>query len=190
MRIKPLIAAAVATTALMAGIAPANAVTVFPLSLTCAGGSCSGGFFRTVTAAGDFTDVYNFTLPVTGAASSSVTTTFTIGKKTGNNLATDIDFSSIVIDGVHALTQTGFDPAAEHWEYIAPNLIDHFITLGAGPHTLTLNGKLWGGVSTYAGDVTVAVPEPATWALMMLGIGAVGYAMRRRQSANVRYNFA
>jgi len=26
-----------------------------------------------------------------------------------------------------------------------------------------------------------AVPEPATWAMMLLGFGAVGFAMRRRQ---------
>ena len=25
------------------------------------------------------------------------------------------------------------------------------------------------------------VPEPATWAMMLLGFGAVGYAMRRRR---------
>lgn len=28
--------------------------------------------------------------------------------------------------------------------------------------------------------VNAAVPEPATWAMMILGMGAVGYAMRRR----------
>lgn len=32
-----------------------------------------------------------------------------------------------------------------------------------------------------------AVPEPATWAMMILGMGAVGYAMRRRQSVRVSY---
>ena len=28
-----------------------------------------------------------------------------------------------------------------------------------------------------------AVPEPSTWAMMLLGFGAIGYAMRRRRSA-------
>jgi hypothetical protein len=32
-----------------------------------------------------------------------------------------------------------------------------------------------GGIQTAA-----AVPEPATWALMLMGFGAVGYSMRRR----------
>jgi hypothetical protein len=35
-----------------------------------------------------------------------------------------------------------------------------------------------------------SVPEPGTWLLMMLGLGAVGFAMRRRQTASVRYQFA
>ena len=35
-----------------------------------------------------------------------------------------------------------------------------------------------------------AVPEPATWALMLIGFGAIGAAMRRRQLQTVRFNFA
>jgi hypothetical protein len=38
-------------------------------------------------------------------------------------------------------------------------------------------------------DVTAAVPEPSTWALMLLGFGFVGAALRRRRQT-VRYNFA
>ncbi|AVA15408.1 hypothetical protein C3E99_17485 [Sphingopyxis sp. MG] len=35
-----------------------------------------------------------------------------------------------------------------------------------------------------------AVPEPGTWMLMMLGLGAVGFSMRRRQKMQVRFQFA
>ena len=35
-----------------------------------------------------------------------------------------------------------------------------------------------------------AIPEPGTWMLMILGLGAVGFAMRRRQSTSVRMQFA
>ena len=38
--------------------------------------------------------------------------------------------------------------------------------------------------------VTSAVPEPASWAMTMLGIGIVGYAMRRRQQVTTRVRFA
>jgi hypothetical protein len=39
-------------------------------------------------------------------------------------------------------------------------------------------------------NVMGSVPEPGTWMLMILGLGAVGFAMRRRQSTSVRLQFA
>lgn len=36
-------------------------------------------------------------------------------------------------------------------------------------------------------NATGGVPEPATWAMMMLGFGAVGGALRRSRKATVRY---
>lgn len=38
--------------------------------------------------------------------------------------------------------------------------------------------------------VPAAVPEPATWALMILGFGAIGYAMRRGQRETAKVRFA
>jgi len=38
--------------------------------------------------------------------------------------------------------------------------------------------------------VSGGVPEPATWALMLLGFGAIGTAMRRRRAATVAVGFA
>jgi hypothetical protein len=40
--------------------------------------------------------------------------------------------------------------------------------------------------------IPAGVPEPATWALMLLGFGGIGFAMRRQkqQSVAVRYDFA
>lgn len=37
---------------------------------------------------------------------------------------------------------------------------------------------------------TGAVPEPSTWAMMILGISAVGFAMRRRQKITTRVSYA
>jgi hypothetical protein len=34
-----------------------------------------------------------------------------------------------------------------------------------------------------------AVPEPATWAMMIVGFGAIGASMRRRQSRRVQFSF-
>jgi hypothetical protein len=36
-------------------------------------------------------------------------------------------------------------------------------------------------------QVTGGVPEPATWAMMLMGFGAMGYSLRRRPAARVRY---
>ena len=36
-------------------------------------------------------------------------------------------------------------------------------------------------------DLAAAVPEPATWALMLMGFGAVGYSMRRRSKVRFAY---
>ena len=56
--------------------------------------------------------------------------------------------------------------------------------LAAGTYTLTYSGNnpVVGG--SYAGTATItpAVPEPATWALMLLGFGGIGFAMRRRRN--------
>jgi hypothetical protein len=43
---------------------------------------------------------------------------------------------------------------------------------------------------TASGDVTIpGVPEPATWGLMVLGVGAAGAAMRLKRRVSVRYSF-
>jgi hypothetical protein len=49
-----------------------------------------------------------------------------------------------------------------------------------------LNGVVFNNVANQAITASVnlpaAVPEPATWAMMLLGFGAIGFAMRRRQT--------
>jgi hypothetical protein len=50
---------------------------------------------------------------------------------------------------------------------------------------LTVNGLAGGtkSLDVYAKLGEGAVPEPASWAMMMLGLGAVGFAMRRKRVA-------
>ncbi|MBW6530740.1 PEPxxWA-CTERM sorting domain-containing protein [Sphingomonas sp. RRHST34] len=38
--------------------------------------------------------------------------------------------------------------------------------------------------------VTVPVPEPATWVMMVLGFGVVGYSLRKRQAVKTAVRFA
>lgn len=46
-----------------------------------------------------------------------------------------------------------------------------------------------GGISLRIDRVGDAVPEPATWAMMLAGFGAVGAAMRRARRRTVRFSF-
>lgn len=46
------------------------------------------------------------------------------------------------------------------------------------------------GVAGEFDNIAGSVPEPGTWMLMILGFGAVGFAMRRRQKTAVRFQFA
>jgi len=39
-------------------------------------------------------------------------------------------------------------------------------------------------------NLAAAVPEPATWAMMILGLGAIGASMRRRHKTSVTYSIA
>ncbi|MEO0441052.1 MAG: PEPxxWA-CTERM sorting domain-containing protein [Pseudomonadota bacterium] len=47
-----------------------------------------------------------------------------------------------------------------------------------------------GEVAFRSAVVNAAVPEPATWAFMILGFGAIGGAMRRQRKANVKVSYA
>ena len=58
----------------------------------------------------------------------------------------------------------------------------HTFGTGAGAFTLTVNdvGVSNDGVATpITGFIRTAVPEPATWAMMLMGFAGIGFAMRR-----------
>jgi hypothetical protein len=46
-------------------------------------------------------------------------------------------------------------------------------------------------IRPYTGNLSAdAVPEPATWAMMLAGFGLVGFAMRRRRQSHPTVRFA
>ncbi|WP_194954706.1 PEPxxWA-CTERM sorting domain-containing protein [Sphingopyxis solisilvae] len=52
------------------------------------------------------------------------------------------------------------------------------------------NGATVQDVRQFRMTSAAAVPEPATWALMLIGFGAIGFGMRRRRADSVRVRFA
>ncbi|MBV1690487.1 PEPxxWA-CTERM sorting domain-containing protein [Novosphingobium sp. G106] len=67
-----------------------------------------------------------------------------------------------------------------------------FILTGSGINSLafTFDPGILTAKQFRVDGVTDAVPEPATWGLMILGIGVAGAAMRRRQRQRIRYHLA
>jgi hypothetical protein len=64
------------------------------------------------------------------------------------------------------------------------------IPLAAGTYYLKVIGTSGSKTAGYAGTLAfTAAPEPAAWSLMIIGFGAVGFAMRRQRATyRVAYN--
>lgn len=64
-------------------------------------------------------------------------------------------------------------------------------TLAAGTYTLTFAGLATTDDTAFIDKVSLsAVPEPATWAMMLLGFGLVGAGLRSRRKQSVRVTYA
>ena len=67
------------------------------------------------------------------------------------------------------------------------------VTLAGGTYDLTFQALDSGGDNSAFIDgvsVAAAVPEAATWGMMILGFGAMGFAMRRRAKVRTNVSFA
>ena len=117
-----------------------------------------------------FSDTFTFTIAGSaGSLNSQVSTLLLNGSQ-------NINFTSILLDSTYAFTKTSTDPNPETWALVNPVLV------GLGSHTITVAGNLLGPNGSYSGTLNVAaVPEPATWAMMLLGFGAMGLVIRRRR---------
>jgi hypothetical protein len=140
--------------------------------------SGSTGFVHTPTA-GAFSDVYTFTLASMQAVNVLLSTV--VGG------SQDVDFTSLVLAGPSGVF-TGNAFTADPFE----NWVLHSPVLNPGSYTLTTNGINSEAVGTYVGSIAIAasgptappnsVPEPGTGALLLAGLGAAHWTVRRRQA--------
>ncbi|MFT3975936.1 MAG: FxDxF family PEP-CTERM protein [Sphingomonas bacterium] len=166
-------ATAAAITALVA--VPASAATT--INLVPTGGTLTGIFGNT-NPHGSGTDLYDFTVPTSGDLYGFV------GSVGLRITLTNLDFTSVTLDG-NAFNQ--ISSGVFELQTIAQSIL-------AGNHTISVSYANAQRESSYAGllsfnpSATPAVPEPATWAMMILGFGLIGGAMRyRRRETAVRF---
>ena len=142
--------------------------------------------FTYVSTSGDPLDSYSFSLPDDFTPATSDADTFTTGILTasGNTMYGPITF----FDNFRFYADGGFDsdfdvyfgPTVFTGTTAAPMFIngsytfDDYDNLG----TLTISG---------AAEPASLAPEPASWALMLVGFGAIGGAMRGRRKAAVSF---
>ena len=97
---------------------------------------------------------------------------FNPGSALTNLLDSNDDFPSIGRSGFTANLLAGTS-------YLA--VVTGFDNNDVGAYTLTISGA--GDITQPGGGPVGGVPEPSAWALMILGFGATGALLRRRQGA-------
>ena len=90
-----------------------------------------------------------------------------------------VDFTSAILSGLggpYNLVEIDDDGTNEFWRLANP------ITLDPSTYTLTINGNN-NSAGSLGGSITIssAIPEPGTWAMMLIGFGAIGFVYRRRR---------
>jgi hypothetical protein len=136
-----------------------------------ADGSYTADFGATHSAANktpvSFTDTFTFSPDV------SLSLVDALLHNSGFSKVLNIDFTSVTLNGYALNIQNGvFDYA----------FTEQQLSL-QGALVLSVSG-LTGGNASYAGTINVLpVPEPETYALMLGGLGLVGFVARRRKSA-------
>lgn len=162
--------------------APASAAPV----IACDTDSCTFGNADPTVGPGTFNDLYTFTLPFAR--------TFT-GRIFSQAVNFPVDNVNFVSNGVtlNSLDSNGVTVQSRTWANTSvgnPEVRTISAVLAAGTHTIRARGSS-GRDGAYSGEATLAgVPEPLTWAMMIMGFGLVGAGLRRRRGQAVRIAYA
>lgn len=167
---------AIAIVALLCfGFGSANATTS-SLTLTPNGPNWDAIFGNVVT--GFFNDTYTFTAPTNNGGGGSVISGF---EQFGPDVFINT-FDLIDVTGVPTIVAVGQVPVPFFLDIvsfsplISGNSYELHVTGGLLP-----NGQ---GSGSYAGNLHItAVPEPETYAMLLAGLGLIGFSIRRRKVA-------
>lgn len=139
----------------------------------------ASGLGNSFYSTGKFNDCYNFTLN-NSADSKGLTGELDL------SLLRDINLTSVSLSG--GGLPTSVDTTASSFS---------FNNLVAGAYQLIISGDVTGinffglggpvgYLGTFSTSVAAPVPEPETYAMMALGLGAVGWVARRRKQGDTK----
>ena len=135
-------------------------------------------FYGTANGGTPFDEFVTFTETLAGNYGFTLTTTATL-LNGAIVAATDVDFTHVWLSGDFGVIDLLAD--VDNTDVNEDYHLELF-GLDPGSYTLHVQGTR-GRTSTYSGSISfAAVPEPATWAMMLLGFGAIGFALRRRRA--------
>lgn len=159
---------------------------------------------HTSLARNSFTDIFTFSLNQTVDFNAAVTApmvTFTGAPGFGTNITSGVNLLNLQLwktDGAgNKLGSSPLDDAAfdgnVFYTRLSPtgsrynvSLSSNDVTLNAGHYELVVDGFSSFRNASYAGFISVsAVPEPAEWLMMLLGLPMTLWAVRRQQAENV-----
>jgi hypothetical protein len=168
-----------------AAFAPAASATTFPIgtipnfyitSGTPFSSSISANFGNGFNTSTSFDDSFTFTIPfLDGIGSGSISTSFT-------SAANHLVITDLWINGTHYNVPTT-SSGQELTVGGIPIMHGVMNTIEVAGHS-GLAGGSYSGTATFS---ALAVPEAATWTMMLAGFGLLGATMRRRRTS---LNFA
>jgi PEP-CTERM motif len=117
---------------------------------------------------GVFTDTYLFSLSQDAVVGASLTNVSLFGVNSITGFAATLDSQPLTLE-------------VDDKGVVTVSLLYGDAVTSTGSHSLVVSGAAPGTGATYGGNITVAVPEPETYALILAGLGVVGFVGRRRR---------